>query len=316
MFEKINLALAEKEITGLHCGTGSLPCLIVGPGSFYLQMLSENLKKEFIFFCFDDLWTYEPGGRVKNEQIKAHTFDSLAKQIEQIVFALQKKYGYSKIGLMGFSAPGLLAFKAANALGFENVAYVISSGLATTKLDPSFKATDSYFMKYADAKRTSQLKEDEEEFTKLINSSKNIEPQLLWLLELQKIRTKQLYDYENTALLTKFYQIWNATPDGKILSETMRSHFFGLLQEENPETILKNFMVRGIPTFLSYGQYDFTTPPPSRELREKWGESATILSFFKYSGSVHYPYFEEQSRAKFDIDLIYFTRCATERYRY
>lgn len=311
MFESevIRLTLESgKPVTGLKCGSGPIPCLISPPGSFYFGKLSDELKQQFTFYTFDDLWTYEKGKEVDKEAIEAQTFESLVAREAEIVRALKKKFGYPKVGLMGFSVQGLVAIGAASSLGADHVAFVMGSGIASTKLDPEFKAANAYFekntkIKHQDPERQNRFKGDQDDFEKIPNK-RDLSSESLWVEAVRSIAAKQVYDYNDETVIKKLLEDWRETPDGKILCEPMRQRYFkDVLLHIDPKEVLKNLLNEDIPLLLAYGKRDYTTPPPKKAEREGLEQQHSHFFFRKYDQSVHYPSGEPGSQKKFDMDV-------------
>ncbi len=216
--------------SGLQCGTGSIPCLIVGPGSFYFNKLSDNLKQKFTFYAFDDLWAYRKGDPINIQMIESQNFDSLVAKVACIVQILKEHFHCGKVGLMGFSAPGLIAIAAGKIIGSEHIAFVIGSGIAATILDPEFKAASAYFEKYADQERKNRFQRDYETYQKL---PRDLSPLTFWREAVRCIEVKQVFDYNNEIVIKQLLDDWSFTPDGKIMCEPMRQHYFTKILSSN-----------------------------------------------------------------------------------
>ncbi len=68
--EKITLKNEEGKLyEGLKCGNGVIPCLIVGPGSFYLAKFSEDQKQQLTLFAFDEGWSVDKDAKIDKEAI-------------------------------------------------------------------------------------------------------------------------------------------------------------------------------------------------------------------------------------------------------
>ncbi len=319
--EKIILDLGNNQkISGLKDGTGSIPCLIVAFGSSYLGRIPNNLKKIMTFFTVDLEWTCNKGEPVDKAAIEKITFKDLITNVKRIVKALKEQYGYSKVGLMGFSAPGLIALQAALELDEEHIAFVIGSGIALMKLDPDFKATNEYFEANAELERKEDFHKDQENFQKLKsgesgnappssnfftseNGKKRLTPNSEWVAFACAMITKQLNNYKDPTNSKKYADEWRKTPDGKVINETMRLHFFNnILSTIEPEQILEALAKTHIPTFLAFGK-DYTTPRPNPALQEKMKTYENIY-YEEYSSSIHYPSLEEPK--KFVADTLNF----------
>jgi pimeloyl-ACP methyl ester carboxylesterase len=324
--EKIQLNLINgKVLQGLKCGTGSIPCVIVGPGSFYLNKLSESFKEQVTFYTFDEEWTYSKGEKINTELINALTFDSLIDQVDNITQALIQKLSCRKIGLIGFSAPGLIAFQAANFLGPDRIAFVIGSGIASSQLDPKFTKANGYFEENADEQRKIKFKQDNENFAALTSSTANGAPlpdsnfvvdaatnhrrlssNSLYAEFVRSLTAKQIADYANEDMVKGLINDWRFNPVGKMMSEPMRQHFFNdMLSQLSPQIMLAETINTSIPSMLIYGEHDFTTPAPSEADLNQWLTHSNF-SFKTYKGSVHYPTWEPASQQTFDKDVLAF----------
>lgn len=303
MFEPkaIDLIIDEKKITGLTAGIGSVPALIVGPASFYLNKLSDNFKRQFTLFAFDELWSCKEEEPIDAVAVNNENLLSLIIKVESHVNALKKAFNYDKVGLIGFSVPGLIAAAAALKIGSAHIAFVIGSGLGSDVMDKEFKGANHYFEKYADNERKARFIKDNEKFNEL--KKQNLNSLQQWQEAVHCIGTKQLYDYKEETV-GKLVADWSYTPDGKVMCEPMRTHFFEhILMEISPPELMEKLVKTAIPFMLVYGKRDFTTPPPKKKEREKWKEHSNFF-FKKYEKSVHYPSWEYA--AQFDDDIANF----------
>ena len=330
--KEIKLKLGSNQvIEGLQCGEGTTPCIIVGPGSFYFGKLSEELKKEMTFYAFDEEWSCNKGERIAEKTIDNLDLNQLSIKVKNIVEALKKQFGYQKVGLMGFSAPGLIALDAARVIGPESIAFVIGSGLASSKLDPEFKDTTQYFETHAESERKNRFERDSKNFKALqeghesarplpdsnfeelnegtSEKKRSLTPTSKYAELIRNIATKQVYNYADEKVVGQLISDWKFNPIKKVMSEPMRQHFFTkILSQINPQELVSRVLDTNIPFMSVYGEYDYTTPPPDESNLKQWGHRSCFFSR-KYVKSVHYPSWEIGSQTEFDKDVkIFFTQ--------
>jgi pimeloyl-ACP methyl ester carboxylesterase len=325
--EKIKLTLDKDQvIEGLKCGEGAIPCIIVGPGSFYFGKLSEELKKEMTFYAFDEEWSCNKGEFIDEKVINNLDLNQLIIKVKNTVAALKEQFSYQKVGLMGFSAPGLIALEAATVIGPKSIAFVIGSGLASSQLDPEFKSSNQYFAAYAGSERKNRFEGDSENFKALQQGDEGAQPlpDSNFVEEISQetnekrrrltptsnyaelvryLATKQVYDYEDHKTVEQLIAEWKFNPIKKVMSEPMRQHYFtNILSQIKPQELVEHLLDTNIPFMSVYGEYDYTTPPPDEINLKRWQQSNRFFSR-KYEKSVHYPSWEIGSQTNFDQDV-------------
>lgn len=313
---EIMLELNEggKKTRGLKEGDGEYPCLIVGPGSFYLNRLSDELKTKFTFFTFDMEWTRE---KSNPERAPSNiTASDMIAHTGHIIASIKSNFRYSKIGLMGFSAPALIALQ--SAINYkEDVAYVIAIGCALSKLDAQFNATNERFNNEVDEKRREKYSLLQKNFSKLLSGEggdplvdsnfikdektgkKRLTPNSQYVEMCRSIIVKLLYDPEKYE--AKFLKNWRFNADNKVINEPERQYFFGtILPMLDPSEIINKLeQYSDVPTLLIYGENDYITPIEDNVIK-----NLKRCEVIKYTNCGHSP--NEERSEDFDQDVYKF----------
>lgn len=314
-------------ITGQQCGEGSVPCIIVGPGSFYLGKLSNRLKKSITFYAFDQEWHHSKNKPdYKNEHLD---FVFFVNRTKLIIEAIKNQFGFEKIGLVDFSAYSVLACQVGIEMGHEHIAFILNAGAASSKIDPEFKDSDTFFKQNAEKERVIQYNQDNENFKKLQagdmdaislpdsnfiementdKKSRRMTPTTYFGEFVRSLATKQVKNYQNPTIVEQLVQEWKYNLTGNVLSASTRSAYFNSLSCADPIKMQDQLVNMGLPVMSVYGKYDYTTPPPQENLVHQWGNK---FYFFKvYSESGHYPSWEVAD--EFDSDVINFIKNYTQ----
>jgi pimeloyl-ACP methyl ester carboxylesterase len=310
----LSLSSGEKVSVGIF-GKQGFPVFIVGPGSFYIPMFSANLRKNIVFFTFDDLFTCKKGEAVDQKLISKITNEVLVQRNLEVIQNVCQTFGLKSIALLGSSAASLLALNCANKI--TNIACLILIGMPLITLDTSFKATDNIIL---DKKVEEEYKIDQEVFEIIIkkgvakknlalsdsnfDSSGRLTPNSFFVEATRSATAKVFSPSRRRIFEPRFLQCWRSTPGGKVVNEAMRQRFFNDLQPElKVDQLLKAMQTAGkVPTWLVYGSHDLITPRDEKFLSQLSTSKVCSVSTYKNAG--HVPQLD--SSDEFDKDFLLF----------
>lgn len=296
----------------LKDGAGPAYCLLAGPGSFYLPMFSEELKRRITFLTFDDYFVYEKGSQIDQDRIDRFTIDELVERYGEAIEAIKREFHIEKIGVAGSSAATILTFQIA--LEREDIAFVMGIGVPFITLDTNFDTTNDLFMSETTSRRRSAFEEDQWNYAKIQEKDETasilpdshleegrLTPNSDFVEGARAMRTKMLYWYEEETPAILNY--WGSNPIGLINNPAMRTHFFTkLLPELNSQLMVDQILLKELPLFLVYGEQDYITPC-DRVMLQRLNNNLNC-KVFTYSECAHFPMIEK--RDSFNRDVINF----------
>lgn len=127
-------------------GNGPRIAYIVGPGSFYLKELTAMYPDITFVSCDEGEWTHRKSAPDHSpERFQDMTAAQMVERDAQAIAALKQHFGCEKVALFGFSAPGAILGPQLLARSPENISCFVGTGIALSKTDPEFKASDEAF---------------------------------------------------------------------------------------------------------------------------------------------------------------------------
>lgn len=309
MIEKIRLFLQTgEEVCCLKEGNGSYPIFIIGPGSIYLPMFSDQLKHQVTFYAFDDFWTCRKGEHTDPRIVNSMSMLVILDRNRQVIAQLKQQLGYTNVAIMGISAASLMAFEYALHYG-DDINCVFGVGVPLIKLDALFTATDTSFRELhpnrwttyqTDQARFMELNKGENFAERLPDSnmeSGRLTPNSEFVEGARSASAKMFFDrqdYETLVLRCWRYSV----DDQKVNNEAMRLHFFSnILPALDAVKLANEINKRRIPLALFFGHDDFITPRDVKVL-----SNLSNCNIFEYRNCGHYIMLE--ARQRFDTDLV------------
>jgi pimeloyl-ACP methyl ester carboxylesterase len=295
----------------LKDGNGHYPCLIAGPGSFYLPMFSEALKSQITFFAFDDLFVCPKGATVNTAAIDQLGINEIVERYGDAIQDIKQRFNIERLGLAGASAAALLTFQIA--LRRQDVSFVLGIGVPFITLSSSFETTNQLFMSQGSPGRITVFGEDQSRYksiqegnfqSKLPDSNVingRLTPNSDFIESSRALRTKMLYEYQQHELSILGY--WRQNPIGLVNSPYMRMHFFGkILPQLNGQNMAEGILAKQLSLLLVYGKRDYITPCDPQILHKLRNDP--YCEILTYQNCGHFPMVEV--RHSFDNDLVKF----------
>lgn len=321
-----SLKLDSGEVANfISAGDGPHVAYVVGPGSFYLKSLSA-LYPHITFVACDDLWTREKAAAPKDEkEVSEWTSEKMVQQDASAIKAIKAHYGCAKVALCGFSAPGGVLGPAQILANPQDIACFVGTGIGLSPLDPTFSATTAAFKERATPERQNRFVAASDNFEKLKSGLEGASslPTSNFVEEKpsddensrddgDRPRHKRTMtpnsEYVQSALAsaTKIFASddeipagailddhWRYNPDGKVMCQQMRGHFFMNIYSKM-DTVNLLQQQQEIPVCLIQGEQDFVTPMDSAVADQLVG--CSHITLHQYDRSGHMPYLEEKEK--------------------
>lgn len=254
------------------------PCLFVGPGTQYAQLLSDRIKQSlrFIFVDFKRTWNAPSGA-----DVSSITLQTLVDEVEEVREALH----LDTICLIGHSTPAFVAVEY-SLQHPERTSRLILVGAPTYHNADMGRIQREFWERDASPERRARYAENLRKMPNSVLST--LSPFDDFSLRYTRADPYYFYDYDYDVTWTNL---------GHYFSAELAIQFYRVTTADyDPRERLANNQV---PIFSAVGRYDYIMPP------EQWDGFVsrvpmTTLVMFNRSG--HFPMIEEQRR--FDSELL------------
>jgi proline iminopeptidase len=255
------------------------PCLVVGPGTQYAQLLSDRIKQSirFIFVDFKHSWNAPSG-----TDLSSVTLQYLVDEVDAVREALH----LDRICLAGHSTAGFLAIEYALQHP-DHVSRVILIGAPAYQNAEAERRRQAFWQQDASPERKARYAENLRQMPN--ETLRTLSPHDNFMFLYRRGAPYYFYDYSYDSTWTEL---------GHYFSSEFAIQFYRVtMADYDPRPRLANNQV---PIFSAVGRYDYITPAFLWEGYEARIPMATVVRFNR---SGHFPMIEEQRR--FDSELIH-----------
>jgi proline iminopeptidase len=248
------------------------PCLFVGPGTQYAQLLSDRLKQSirFVFVDFRRTWNAPSG-----TDLSSVTLQTLVDEVDEVREALH----FSKICLAGHSTAGFVALEYAIQHP-EHVSHVILMGAPAYQNPDAESRRRAFWDQDASPQRKARYAENLRQMPN--ETLAKLPPSDSFMFLYKRGDPYYFYDYNYDSSWTNL---------GHYFSADLAIRFYrAITANYDPRPRLEK---NRVPIFSAVGRYDYITPAYLWDGFEKRVPMATVVRFDR---SGHFPMFEEQDR--------------------
>jgi proline iminopeptidase len=248
------------------------PCLFVGPGTQYAQLISDRLKRSmrFAFVDFKRTWNAAPAA-----DLSAVTLQSLVDEVDAVRAALRLE----KICLAGHSTAGFLALEYAIQHP-ERTSRVLLMGAPAYNNPEAEKRRQAFWQADASPERKARYAEN---LRRMPNETLGKLPAYDSFMFLYA-RGDPYYFYD-----FNYDSSW--TNLGHYFSPALATQFYRVtMADYDPRPRLK---ANTVPILSVIGRYDYITPAFTWDGFQAQVPRSTVVTFQK---SAHFPMTEEQDR--------------------
>lgn len=254
------------------------PCLFVGPGTQYSQLLSDRLKQSmgFVFVDFKRTWNAPSG-----TDFSSVTLQSLVEEVDAVREALH----LDKICLAGHSTAGFIALEYAIQHP-ERTSRVILMGAPAYQNPEAERRRKTFWEQDASPERKARYAENLRRIPNELLA--RLPPFDSFMFLYKRGDPYYFYDYNYDSAWTNL---------GHHFSTELAIHFYRVtMADYDPRPRLAD---NKVPIFSAVGRYDYITPAYLWGGFERQVPNSTVVTFRR---SGHFPMFEEQDR--FDRALL------------
>jgi proline iminopeptidase len=254
------------------------PCLFVGPGTQYAQLLSDRLKKsiKFVFVDFKRTWNAPQG-----TDLSSVTLQSLVDEVDAVREALR----LDKVCLAGHSTAAFIALEYAIQHP-ERTSRAILIGAPAYQNPEEERRRKEFWEKDASPERKAQFAENLRQMPN--EALAKLSPFDSFMFLYKRGDPYYFYDYKYDITWANIAQYF---------SPEMAVKFYRVTTAEyDPRPRLAG---NKVPIFSAVGRYDYITPA---YLWDGFDKQVPMTTIVRFDRSGHFPMFEEQDR--FDKALL------------